>query len=178
MKTDENNYGFTLIELLITVAIFAIGLGLAAPSFQSVIQNNRSINLSNDLISSIHIARSEAIKRGVSVSICPASNQNFNSCGSNWSQGWIIFVNPDENSTFANDATEPLIRIQQINTQTANITPSPAGSIITYTSRGFANATTSNTSFTVLSNGCSGNNGRQISISTTGRPIATMISCS
>lgn len=177
MDAQLSHKGFTLIELLITIAVFVIVIGFAAPSFQSIIQNNRTINLTNDFIYSLNLARSEAIKRGSSVSICPASNQSFNSCGNNWNQGWLIFVNPDENNVFSNDAIEVLVRIQQIDTTTANITLTTGNAPVTFTSNGFANSTTGNMAFTLKATGCNGNHGRQIVISPTGRPVVSETSC-
>lgn len=176
MNIDPKNRGLTLIELIVTVSLLAITITFAAPSFVAVIQNNRSINLTNDLIGSLNMARSEAIKRGSSVSVCAASNQNFNSCGNNWNQGWIVFVNPDENNTFANNTTEPIIRLQQIHTQSADISLSPAG-VITYTSNGFAASNSANKIFSISSHNCVGNNARRISISPTGRAILTQTTC-
>tara|TARA_R110002110_G_scaffold271566_1_gene486948 strand:+ start:46262 stop:46795 length:534 start_codon:yes stop_codon:yes gene_type:complete len=177
MKTKKYFRAFTLIELMVTLAVFMIVVGLAVPAMQSLIANNRSITLTNELVSSMYIARSEAVKRGVSVSVCPAGNQAFTSCGNNWSVGWLVFVNPDENTTFANNATETLIRAHAVSGQTAAVTTTPASSLITYTASGFAHANTTNLSINILQTGCTGNNGRNILIPFTGRPLLSNIGC-
>lgn len=63
--------GFTLVEVLVAMAITAILASLAVPGFQHLIQNNRSTAATNDLVAAINVARSEAVKQGVAVSVCP-----------------------------------------------------------------------------------------------------------
>jgi len=62
--------GFTLIELLITIAIGSILLALAVPSFNSLIVSSRLTTQANDFVAAVNFARSEAIKRNSSVSLC------------------------------------------------------------------------------------------------------------
>lgn len=77
--------GFTLIELLITLVIAAILVTIAIPNFSGLVQNNRLITQTNTLIADLNFARSEAIKRGVAVTIAPR--------GDNWTNGWEIRLN-------------------------------------------------------------------------------------
>ncbi|WP_323003098.1 GspH/FimT family pseudopilin [Denitromonas sp.] len=65
------NRGFTLVELMITLAIMAIIAAFAAPSFTRLIEDNRVTTQANDLLSSLSLARSEAVKRGVTVTVTP-----------------------------------------------------------------------------------------------------------
>lgn len=169
--------GFTLVELMITIAIMVVVLTVAIPSFLSTIQNNRITTLTNDLVGALNLARSEAIKRGVSVSVCAASDQNFTACGSDWTNGWFVFVNPDENTTFANDTTEVLLRVQQITGNDHNITSNPGISVATYNSNGFAAVGTGNVDFTLTADGCTANAGRVLSISTIGRISVAQTGC-
>jgi len=55
--------GFTIIELMVTIAIAAILLTIAAPSFQQLIKSNQVAAQNNELIAMIHLARSEAVRR-------------------------------------------------------------------------------------------------------------------
>lgn len=72
MKNRKTNItGFTLIELMVTISIAAILLAVGVPSFQAIIENNRLATQSNELITAVNLARSEAIKRGVNISITP-----------------------------------------------------------------------------------------------------------
>lgn len=62
--------GFTLVELMITIAVLAVILAIATPSFTTVINNNRLTAQTNDLVAALQMARSEALKRNSSVAVC------------------------------------------------------------------------------------------------------------
>ncbi len=108
----NRNAGFTLIELIVTVALAAIILTIGVPSFREAIQNNRRTTQVNEMISALNIARSEAIKRGVQVTMCKSTdgtNCNTTACNAStgdncWEKGWIIFA--DANSNGSPDAGE------------------------------------------------------------------------
>lgn len=74
--------GFTIIELMITIAILAVIAGFAIPSFQTIIENNQTATQANNLLSAVQLARSEAVKRGVDVSLSADTN-DFNN-------GWCV----------------------------------------------------------------------------------------
>src|SRR5690606_510305 len=63
--------GFTLIELLVTLAVLAVVLGLAVPSFQGIIQQNRLAAATNELVAAAQRARAEANRRNRQVALCP-----------------------------------------------------------------------------------------------------------
>lgn len=81
-----NNSGFTLIELLIALSIGAILLAIGAPSFQESIAANRIDATSDNFMRSLNVARSEAIKRGRTMSMRQITNGNSGS----WAGGWCI----------------------------------------------------------------------------------------
>lgn len=82
--------GFTLIELMITIAILAIVIAIAAPSFTSVIQTNRATSLHHELLGAIQLARSESVKRRQDVIVCRTEDQETCDNGSDWSVGWLV----------------------------------------------------------------------------------------
>jgi type IV fimbrial biogenesis protein FimT len=88
--------GFTLVEMMVTIAIVAILIAISVPSYHSFIINTRMNAEINSLESALSMARSEAIKRGQTISVCPASSPTAttSTCdmGTDWSSGWVILV--------------------------------------------------------------------------------------
>jgi len=78
------------MELMVTVAIAGILLGVAIPSFTSIISSNRLTTYANELVTALNLARSEAIKRGQPVTI-----RHNGSTSGDWSGGWTIFTDLD-----------------------------------------------------------------------------------
>ncbi|MEP6720203.1 MAG: GspH/FimT family pseudopilin [Variovorax sp.] len=98
--------GFTLIELMVTLTIGAILLMIAAPSFVSFQRNSELTSAANSLVAAINAARGEAMKRGMSAVLVPASGT------SDWSQGWTVFVDMNRNQAF-DSATDVLVLQQR-----------------------------------------------------------------
>ncbi len=94
--------GFTLLELMVTVAIAAILAAMAMPSFTQTIRNNRLTTTNNMLLTSLNLARSEAIKRGVPVTVRKVDNNSFTSlgAGANWENGWDVFTDIDSDGIY------------------------------------------------------------------------------
>jgi type IV fimbrial biogenesis protein FimT len=102
--------GFTLTELMITIALAAILMTIAVPNFLVSLTNNLVNAESNRFLGALILARSEAIKRGVSTTVCRSDNgATCTTAGSNWNNGWIVFV--DENGNGNLDAGEQLLRV-------------------------------------------------------------------
>lgn len=131
--------GFTLFELIITLAIAAIVVGLAAPSFSSMVQDNRLSSQSLDFIAALNLARSEAIKRGSQVTLCKSDDGLSCKNAGDWAQGWIVFLDNDASNSrdTADDSTETILRVHPAlaggNRLTGN---NPVQSFIAYTPRG------------------------------------------
>ena len=87
---------FTLIELMVTLAVLAIVISLAAPSFSNMLQENRLSALTNELQGALQLARSEAVKRRVNVAVC-RSNADQSDCenGTDWAGGWLMMANDE-----------------------------------------------------------------------------------
>lgn len=69
--------GFTLVELLVTIVVAAVLIMIAVPSFKSITLSNRLGTTGNAVVTALHTARMEAIKRNASVQFCSdASSAN------------------------------------------------------------------------------------------------------
>jgi type IV fimbrial biogenesis protein FimT len=74
--------GFTLIEALVVVSILAIMTSLAIPSFISFIGTMNTKSAAFDLIGDLSMARSEALKRNVAITVAPVEGA--------WTKGWQV----------------------------------------------------------------------------------------
>lgn len=111
----KKNHGFTLIELMVTLAVFGLLAAFAAPSVTGLMRSNRLSTQTNEFISALNIARSEAVKRGTVVTLCISDGNatpNCDSASTSWQDGWIIFTDLNGDASFSN-ATENLIRIHE-----------------------------------------------------------------
>lgn len=119
------------MELMITVGLVAILAALSAPSMSEFIMNERLVSKTNLLISTLKSARSEAIKRNISVIVCTSSN-GTTCTGGNGEKGWIIYADLDESESLTN--ADEIIRVQN---ELENISLSTLNSI-TFNNRGFS----------------------------------------
>lgn len=89
--------GFTIIELMIVVAVMGVLATVALPAFQDMVASNRRAAAVNDMLSTIYLARSEAITRNNFVSVCRSASTVSSCLGTNgaWQNGWIIFEDDD-----------------------------------------------------------------------------------
>ncbi len=165
--------GFTLVEFMTVLAIAAIFTTLVVPGYKAVIQNNKVVSVANKLSASLQTARMEAIKRGVSVAVCPTANAAYSACGtsSQWSNGWIVFLDSDKDNTI--DSSNDLIKISQEFSDDAQVTSS--SSVVSYDSSGFV--TSGATTFSLTTSGCTGNNARTVSVSSSGRVSIAVAAC-
>lgn len=84
--------GVTLIELMVGVVVLSIILMFAVPSFRGAIASNRLTTSTNELVSAVALARSEAIRRGARVTICKSADGAACTTAGGWQQGWIVFT--------------------------------------------------------------------------------------
>ena len=80
--------GFTLVELMITIAVLAIVMAIALPSFNDMTLGSKLRSQANDLVAGAVLARSEAIKRNQTVTLCASSDGA--TCTGTWANGWIV----------------------------------------------------------------------------------------
>ena len=109
-KYSFNTQAFTLIELVMTMAIAGILVTIAIPSFNSIITSSRLTSYANDLVGALNLARSEAVRRGISVTVRKVDNNSYTKIGAgvNWEKGWDVFTDIDDDGKF--DVGDELIR--------------------------------------------------------------------
>ena len=90
--------GFTLIELMVAIAVAAILVALAIPSFETTINSGRLSSASNEMMAGLQSARMEAIRRNRRAVFClsPAPDAATPSCNSAGAIGWVVFRDDDK----------------------------------------------------------------------------------
>lgn len=104
--------GFTLVELMVTLAVLAILVGMSYPSFQRVIRSSRVTTVANELMASVALARSAAIRTSLGAGICKSNDQS--SCGAagvSWNDGWLVWE--DSNRNGLKDSGETILSYTQ-----------------------------------------------------------------
>lgn len=96
--------GFTLVELLIGLVVLSILVAIAAPSFSTAMAQQRLRQASNELRSTVAIARSEAVKRNGQVRLLPRNG--------GWSNGWCVESDPSASACSSAPLSE---RVMQSN---------------------------------------------------------------
>ena len=149
--------GFTLLELMVTVAVAAILTTVAVPGFRDLIQNNRVTTQTNELVTALNFARTEAVKRGrnIEVEVKQAA------------PGWSATVVRD-----AGGANEETLRV--FDRSGSSVSLNTEGTVV-FTATG---APTTGATF-VLEPGpsCTGDKRRQIVVGNTGRIVTNRQAC-
>jgi type IV fimbrial biogenesis protein FimT len=147
--------GFTLIEMVTTITVAGILAGIAIPSFSQFVANQRIRNVSFDLMAALTLARSEAVTRGIPVSLTKTSTT--------WDQGWTV-----------TDGTHTIQAYQAY--KNLSITDSAALTVVSYGKDG--RTVSPSTRITVApSTSMTGVSSRCINISLSGLPSSSVGAC-
>ena len=161
--------GLTLIELLITISIASLLIALAAPGFRDVVTRQRLSAQVQQLHTSLILARSEAVKRGRSVTLCPRVT-GTSTCMTDyerWESGWLLFLDTDADLEVDEADGEEIIRFYDqadgLQIQWNRSVP------LTYDARGFLSGMSGGT-FTICDPATEATLPRAIIVSMNGRP--------
>lgn len=144
--------GFTLIELIVALAVAAILIGVGVPSFVTMMSDTRLGSERDKLVQALYLARSEAAKRSTEVTVCPKSGPETRQCGTDWTQGLVVFIDGDTvagETTAVVGADDTILRLTPATPSTVDIAgigstggtaATAAGrNFIRYTARGSTN---------------------------------------
>ncbi len=131
------SYGFTMVEVMVVLSITAIIVAFAAPSFMNIVANNRVVAASNELVTALNLAKSEAVRSGQTTTICKSSDATQCNDAAEWNDGFLLFqdtdnsltVNSDERIIKAYNVTELNLDFDYINNAINNIKFRPNGRI-------------------------------------------------
>ncbi len=137
--------GFTLIELMITCGLVGLLLTAVVPNMRTFLRNNQLSGAVNDMLHSIQVARTEAIKRqpaaGAGVVVCgtaaPTLADTALTCDYATFKGWFVFL--DSNGNWQHDAAEPVIERHGLLDTNLTVKTDANGRIVSFSSAGFAN---------------------------------------
>ena len=115
--------GFTLIELITALSVFALLVAWSFPSIEESIRNSRITAQNNEMLSMLHYARSEAVRRNTSVPVQVLST----------SEGWDAIVQDPSNEADIEGCVPGQLRCTS-NTQ-ANLTANTG--LLTFNNRGY-----------------------------------------
>jgi type IV fimbrial biogenesis protein FimT len=106
--------GFTAIELLVVLALIAVFVALALPSFEGAVKRNRVSTAASEIINVLQFARAEAIRTRQAVTVVQ-TNTSANcipAAGSpntaDWSCGIEAYA--DANNNGVRQTTEPMLK--------------------------------------------------------------------
>lgn len=141
MRRTSN--GFTLIEMLVAMSLIAVVIALAGPSMRELILNNRQVADYNTMLSSLTLARAEAIKRRARTRVCISNaTPDCDTTATRWEDGWIIVADTNGNGTVTTADGDLLLQVQsglEVGTTlrgNANVVRN-----VTFDTRGFSGST-------------------------------------
>jgi type IV fimbrial biogenesis protein FimT len=133
--------GFTLVEVLIGLAIAGALLFAATRFLGSWIPRAQQRNHADALVQALHHARSEAIKRGHRVDLCPSADGATCDPAGRWELGWLLFADPDGDGN--RTAGENVVRLEARAENAITVRGNrPVADYVSFTSQGLARLTT------------------------------------
>ncbi len=132
--------GFSAYEMLISLAITS-GLIATGSVFFRIVQDTAQTSEINLFISQLNLARSEAVKQGHDVVVCPSRDGQHCDAADDytwWHRGVLLFVDTSGNRDPAN---KPVIHRHVTETPKLRIKSSPGRPHIVYRPNGFSTGT-------------------------------------
>jgi type IV fimbrial biogenesis protein FimT len=103
--------GFNLVETVVVMTLLATLTVLALPSFKSILERTRTATALNRLTATLSSARSTALMRRQTVSVCPSQDRQTCRKDGIWEDGWIVFV--DDQKTGQPVGNSDILRVAE-----------------------------------------------------------------
>jgi type IV fimbrial biogenesis protein FimT len=157
--------GFTLVELLVTMAIAGVLLAIGVPSMMQFLADRAAAANADEFAQALRFARTEAMKRGRSVYVCPTRNPEAaqptcSDSAEDWMSGWLV----------ASADSDKILRVQNALRSMESIATQQAK--VTFAATGIATAGTGDFVFTP-SGSSDGKQVRTVNVNNQGRVKVT-----
>ncbi len=129
--------GYSLVEQVSVITIATVLMTVGVPSYRYVTSSSRVSAEVDSLRGDLEFARTEAVKKGQSVTVCPSVDGKTCSAGSQvWNTGWIVFSNPAESATVGPGSA--ILRVRPtFAPATDTFIPDPGTPAVTFNRMGF-----------------------------------------
>ncbi len=97
MSMKKIQAGFTFIELLVALAVLAILSAMAAPAFNRLIDTQARGTQMDAIRDAFRLARGSSLSKSQQIVICSSDNQSTCAGSTDWSTGWVVFIDRDSN---------------------------------------------------------------------------------
>lgn len=177
--------GMTLLELSVVISIVGILTSIAVPNLRNYLANTRIATTTDELVTALNVARTEAIKRGTSVVLCSANDVDTDdpysgncdgAAQAQWHIGWMAYATPRssnpiayETGTGQPDDNTPLLQFQSARDDSITVISNAVGTgFIHFDQRGFLR--NDGTVVLAICDERGAANGRIVSVSRLGHP--------
>lgn len=141
-KLKSKSIGFTLIEMFTLLGIVGVAISFAIPEIRSAIVKGEIVTVTNEMILSLKLARSEAIVRGKDTIVCSSTDSSTCSkADGEWINGWIVGVDLNNDNNILEADGELLWAFKSNVSSVMTITPSdPAfNQLVSFSYNGWLN---------------------------------------